>query len=235
VNFVFTDYAVQKNALIILDMLANFEWKRPIYFAITTGDDAYMGLQPYFQMEGLAYRLMPYYCGSIDDMVGRVNTSVMYDNVMNKFKWGNMQRRGVYLDENNRRLGMNMRNTFSRLAYALAYEHKMDSAVKVCDKCLEVMPDYSMPYDKMLIPLVDVYFQAGKAQKAAELGNLIIDRYEQELYYFNRFTGADAAYLGSDIKEAVEVIKTLGEMSQNYKQPTLYKRALDIFNTFKIK
>ena len=230
-GFIYSDYAVQRNALIVLDLLSQFEWKRPVYFAITTGDDAYMGLQPYFRLEGLAYRLVPYYCESIDEMVGRVDTDIMYDNMMNKFSWGNMDRRGVYMDETNRRLMANIRNTFSRLAYALAYENKFDKAVKVCDRCLSVSPDYNMPWDKMLIPMADVYFRAGENDKALELSNKIMDRYEQEIYYFSRFSGADAAYLSGNLQEAADVIRTFGSMGQNYKQESLVKRASAILQS----
>jgi hypothetical protein len=235
IYFVYDDYGVQKNSLMVLDLLAHFEWKRPVYFAITTGEDSYMGLQDYFRMEGLAFRLVPYRCISIDNMVGRVNTDIMYDNMMNKFKWGNMSDPHVYIDETNARMILNLRNTFSRLAFALVYENKLDSAVKVCDRCVEVMPNESIPFDKMLIPLIDVYFRAGKIEKANQISNILLDRYEQELIYFSQFSGADAAYLDSDMKEASEVIKTIGGLAQNYKQDVLFKKAVKIYEQYPSK
>ena len=77
-----------KNKLLVLDILANFNWERPIYFAITVGRDNYMGLEKYFQLEGLAYRLVPYSIASSDGQTGVVHTKKMYEKLMNKFKWG---------------------------------------------------------------------------------------------------------------------------------------------------
>ncbi len=234
VDFIYKDYGIQKNNLMLLDMLAHFEWKRPVYFAITTGDEAYIGLQPYLQLEGLAYRLVPYYCKSIDNSVGRVNTAIMYKNVMEKFKWGNMNHHGIYLDETNIRMCTNLRNNFSRLAFALAAENKMDSAVRVCDKALEVMPNENVPFDKMLIPILDVYYRAGAFEKGNALAEILLNRYDQEITYFTRFSGSDAAYLGSDLKDAVEIIQTIGAMAVDMKQTKIADKAKKILGSIRI-
>lgn len=228
VDFVYEGYGVQKNTLMVLDLLAHFQWKRPVYFAITTGEDAYMGLQPYFQLEGMAYRLVPYYCTSIDNSIGKVHTTVMYRNVMEKFKWGNMNRPGIYLDETNIRMCSNLRNNFSRLAFALAYENKMDSAVKVCDRCIEVMPNENVPFDKMMIPILDVYYRAKQYEKGNQLAGILLDRCEQEILYFSRFSGADAAYLSGDLKETIQLTETLGIMAKEAGQTAVAGRAAKI-------
>ena len=75
----------------MLDILATNNWERPIYYAVTVGDEGYLGLQNYFQLEGLAYRLVPFNAKAFDGQVGKVNSSIMYDNMMNKFKYGNME------------------------------------------------------------------------------------------------------------------------------------------------
>ena len=99
----------------------------------------------YFQLEGLTYRIVPIRTDSKSDMVPViVNTNIMYNNVMTKFAWGNMKTE-VYLDENNMRMTTNFRINFSRLAEELMNENKRDSAIKVLDKCLEVMPDKTIP------------------------------------------------------------------------------------------
>ncbi|MBP6649402.1 MAG: DUF2723 domain-containing protein, partial [Bacteroidia bacterium] len=95
---------LMKNDLMILNILANNHWKRPIYFATTVGSENYLNLEPYFQLEGLTYRIVPIRTESKSEMVpGRVNTNIMYNNVMTKFVWGNMKNPDVYLDENNMR------------------------------------------------------------------------------------------------------------------------------------
>ena len=84
---------ITKDELMVLDMIATNNWERPIYFAITVGRDKYMNLQDYFQLEGLAYKLVPIKTVSDDEggiNIGKVNEKLMYSNVMEKFKWGNM-------------------------------------------------------------------------------------------------------------------------------------------------
>ena len=96
----------------VLDMLAHNDWERPIYFAITVGQDNFMGLEKYFQLEGLTYRLVPYEATSPDGQTGEVNVDIMYDNLMNKFTWGGLNNPDVYLDETNTRMVMNFRNNY---------------------------------------------------------------------------------------------------------------------------
>ena len=95
-NWTMGGYGVQKAQLMQMDLLANFDWKRPVYFAITTGSEAYIGLENYFQLEGLAYRLVPMNAHSTDGQPGTVNTDIMYENLMNKYKWGNMTNPKVF-------------------------------------------------------------------------------------------------------------------------------------------
>jgi len=152
---------LMKNDLMILNIIANNHWKRPIYFATTVGSDNYLNLEPYFQLEGLAYRLVPIRTDSRNDVVpGRVETKIMYENVMNKFVFGNMKDDRVYLDENNMRMTTNFRINFSRLAEELLIEGKRDSAIKVLDKCVEEMPDKAVPYNYFMTKIAELYYRA---------------------------------------------------------------------------
>ena len=121
-----SDNVLQKNMLGMMDILANFNWKRPIYFATTTGADSYFGLEEYFQLEGLAYHLVPIRTQRTeeDPTTTRVNTRILYDNLMNKFVWGNINNPSIYLSEDNTRLAMSFRGCFSKLAHALIDEGK---------------------------------------------------------------------------------------------------------------
>ena len=92
---------VMKNKLMVFDILANFNWERPIYFAITVGRDNYMGLEKYFQLEGLAYRLVPYSVSSTDGQPGIVHPEKMYDRLMNQFNWGGLNKSELYFYETN--------------------------------------------------------------------------------------------------------------------------------------
>ncbi|MFM9051168.1 MAG: protein O-mannosyl-transferase family [Bacteroidota bacterium] len=152
---------IMKNDLTILNILANNNWKRPIYFATTVGTDAYVNLQSYFQLEGLTYRLVPIYTPVTNEVAtGRVATGIMYENVMNKFVFGNMNDEKIYLDENNIRMTTNFRINLARLAEGLLSEGKKDSAVKVLDKCIEITPDKTIPYNYFMINIAALYYQA---------------------------------------------------------------------------
>jgi hypothetical protein len=152
---------LMKNDLMILNILANNNWKRPIYFATTVGSDNYLNLEPYFQLEGLTYRIVPIRNDQRTDIVpGRVNKDIMYNNVMNKFVFGNMNDEHVYLDENNLRMTTNFRINFSRLAEELLNAGRRDSAVKVLDKCVEVMPDKQVPYNYFMTKVAELYYRA---------------------------------------------------------------------------
>ena len=110
---------IYKNKLLVLDILANFNWERPIYFAITVGRDNFMGLENYFQLEGLAYRLVPYSVASKDGQTGIVHTNKMYERLIKTFKWGGLNNPDIYFDETNTRMVMNFRNNYARLAESL--------------------------------------------------------------------------------------------------------------------
>jgi hypothetical protein len=151
---------IQKNDLIILDFLAHNNWKRPIYFATTVGNENFLGLEDYFQLEGLTYRLVPIKGErkSNEGEFGTINTSIMYENLMNKFDWGNMNNPKVYMDENNLRMTTNIRINCSRLAQALIIQGKHELAEKVLDKSIEMMPDTNVPFNFFVSDLPELYY-----------------------------------------------------------------------------
>ena len=113
---------ITKNSLMIMDLVDQISqdgWKRPVYFAITASRENFLDLEPYLHREGLGYRLLPATGAGNDLFAGSVDTDKMYDNVMNVFRWGNIDDPEVYLDENNLRMLTNFRYTFATLANAL--------------------------------------------------------------------------------------------------------------------
>jgi tetratricopeptide (TPR) repeat protein len=174
-----------KNQLMVLLLLAENNWDRPIYFAVTTGADAYLGLQDYFQLEGLAYRLVPIKTvNSNVNLSGRVASDIMYDNMMNKFEWGNMDTEDIYMDENNIRMTTNLRLQFSNLANALIEEGDTDRAKNALDKSIHVMPDRTVPYSRVLLPTVEAYYELGEYERANGITDTLFSRYEDELDYY---------------------------------------------------
>jgi hypothetical protein len=186
VNWKIGRQVLLKNHLMVLDLLANNNWKRPIYFAVTTGPDSYINLQDYFQLEGLTYRVIPVYSPNDNpNLQGRVATDIMFHNVMDKFKWGNMETEGnIYLDENILRMTTNLRLQLSSLAEALIAEGRKDEARQVLDLSLAKMPERNVPYDRILLPTVEAYYAIGDKDKANELSERLFTIMEENLNHF---------------------------------------------------
>ncbi len=175
---------ITKNHLMIMDLLATNNWERPVYYAITVSEDNYLNLGNYFQMEGLAYRIVPY--TSDGDMFSRsgINSDVMFENMVNKFRWGGVQNPDIYLDENITRMLGNFRNSFARLAMQLIKENKPDSARKTLDKCIEIIPDEVVPYNIYNLLVMQGYYHLGDTAKANAIGDRIKSNVYQDMDYF---------------------------------------------------
>ena len=154
---------ILKNQFAVLDMINNNNWERPFYFAVTTGPDSYMGLQQYFRLEGLAYRLVPikYPQASNPNAFGGVSTDRMYTNVMDKWSWGGMDNveDGIYMDENNRRMVTNFRLQMSILAEALLEEGDPGRALDICEELLVRMPNENVPISRVLMTVQGVLME----------------------------------------------------------------------------
>jgi tetratricopeptide (TPR) repeat protein len=213
---------ITKNDLLVLDLVANNTWERPIYFAVTTGDEAYVGLKKYFQLEGLAYRFVPVQQTEDEEAVGgRVNTEVMYDNIMNKFLWGGMDKAGVNLDENCMRMAGNLRMQMGILAGALMQEGKSKKAKAVLDKCIEMMPDENVPYDPTMFTICGSYYQLKEYKKANELASKLFDMYEGDLKIYNAQKANRRYAYSRDISQAKEILKRLVGLTNQYHQTEL--------------
>jgi hypothetical protein len=173
-----------KGDLAIMDLISTNKWERPIYFSTTVPSSQYKGLEKYFIQEGLAYRLVPV---KIDEPeqgeFGMIDPIVMYDNMMNKFKWGNADKSSVYLDENNKRMFSNFRRIFGTLGKELLLSGDTLKAVEVAHRGLEIVPDKKMRYDFFTVGLAEVLMRAGKTEEGEHLINDIIKYSKEYLDY----------------------------------------------------
>jgi hypothetical protein len=187
-----------KQEMMILDMLKNNrDWSRPIYFAITVGSDQYLKLEPYFRQDGVAYRIMPFVAAQYQ----RINSDVLYDNVMNKYKWGNLQQPGLYLDENTMRMTRTFRIIFGQLAQKLAEENDFERAEKALDYCLEVIPSYNVPYDYYSTgDLADAYHKIGNKEKADELYTQLAEISLKNLNWYSRLNNKQYGSVLDEVK-----------------------------------
>ncbi len=200
---------VTKSQMMILDLLSNMDWNRPVYFAVTTGSDTYLGLEPYFQLEGLAYRLTPIlHKKALNPYVdGGVNANIMYENMMTKFQFGNMDKGNIYLDENNRRMVTNLRLQFSHLAEQLIEQGDKKRAIEVLDKCMTVMPENIAPHEQsqILWRLSELYFDAGDKTKGIQWAKRLVELNQQELDFYESLDNDRQVIMEQDIQTRVQV------------------------------
>jgi hypothetical protein len=232
IDWTLDDFGLYKSHMMVLDFLAQNNWERPVYFATTTGMDSYIGLQDFFQLEGMAYRLVPIRSDGRDGQTGRVNTRILYDNLMNKFAYENLNEPGVYLGEDHRRLTVSYRNIFQRLGGALVRENKIDSAIAVLDRAMEIMPEESVPYNHFSLFIAEAYYDAGAIDKGNEIVSRLIDLFEQDLRHFFSFTGHRANLMESKKQDALAIMQRMFFIASRHEQEELAARAEDIFDTY---
>ncbi|WP_426058660.1 glycosyltransferase family 117 protein [Hymenobacter sp. B1770] len=180
--------AIEKKNLVILDMIATNNWERPIYFSSTVAPSDYMNLQPYFQLEGMAYRLLPLKDPNYDPRSGDegyVEKDITYQHLLKDFQYRGLQNPNIFYDENHLRFPANYRDKFARLASAYLSEGNVAKAKEVANKCLELMPDNTIPYDYYSPQLVPALVAGGDKKKADELLDTMTRRSEQMLAYYS--------------------------------------------------
>lgn len=223
-----------KPDLLVLDMIQNSDWKRPICFAISVSSDAYLGLGDYLQQEGLIYRLVPVKQSYNDGLPGTVNTRIMYDNVMHKFAWGGVDKFNVYLDENILRMVSNLRSNFARLSNALILEGDTTKAIEVLDKCITVLPERNVPYSLLMLPIAQSYYKAGAYEKGKPVVEKLFEYYLANLKYYASLNGDIRSYYKRDINEAVYVLAQLDDLTKTFKVDDLEKRISPAFEQYKM-
>jgi hypothetical protein len=152
-----------KSELIMLEMLANTNWERPVYIAISVGAENRLGMENHFIQEGLAYRFTPF---DMQALGATIDAGKMYDNLMNKFKFGGIDKQGIFLYENVMRMCLSHRRLFVQLALQLWNEGKKEQALKALDYCAQVIPDDNVPHESSSQTIAELYYQLGMTEKA---------------------------------------------------------------------
>jgi len=178
--------SILKSQLIVLDILAHNNWERPIYYVTGYHNDAF-GLEEYFQLEGLAYRLVPIKSQNKSWLeYGRINTDILYENMVKKFAWRGAKEKGVNIDYNHMRtlIVIKARMNYARLAKALAAEGKNEKAIEVLNYCMDVLPLDKIPYDPYMADIIESYFAAGATEKGVEMTKAFCNYYYDRLDYY---------------------------------------------------
>ena len=198
-----------KSELMILEMLANANWERPLYMAITVGSDNHMNLTNNFLQEGLAYRITPFNNTALGR---RIDSEKMYDNLMNKFKFGGIDNPDVYLDETVHRMCDTHRRLFVQLASQLIKEGKNDKALKALDYCQKVIPASTVRHDYLFggsKEMAEDYRLLGQPMKAAEILDQLANN---SLEYITLYMSLGDSYFSSSTEECMRQFYILDDV-----------------------
>ena len=230
-----------KQELMILDMLNNNrDWSRPFYFATTVSPDQYLRMDSFFRQDGIAYRLVPYNTGvskdydvdSTDANHLDVDTDILYENLMHKYRWGNLEQPGVYLDENAMRMAKVFRMMFGKLARYLIDEGKKEKAKEVLDYGLKVLPDYNVPYDYYSAnEIAKSYYQLGEIEKARKIYDVLVSNSMKSLKWFSGLN--NQSYAGM-VDETRRELYFLQSIFRNYQQvnPKAFEEYIGEYNNY---
>ncbi len=229
------DNQILKGNMAQLDIFGKNGWKRPIYFT-AGGFDGSLGFESYYQLDGLAYQVVPILTPQESILVmGRIDPDKMYDIVMNKFSWGRMNEDDVTLDYYSIRTlaVIRFRNLHTRLAISLLNKGEKEKAIEVLDHCMELSPNDVLPYDRYIAGLtfpqrngntihhegiIEAYYMCGETDK----GNKLLEEYfyilNQQMAYFNSLKDKDRKSVEQDFYETMAQMEELRNLLVNYSQ-----------------
>jgi len=226
------DNYIFKHDMMLIDLLANFDWKRPLYFSNYFSVN--WGLRDYLQLDGFAYRLVPIKTpvNAAEYAVGRIDTEYLYDKIMNRFSYGNIADPKVYVDffVQTNFSSVQGRNIFARLARQLVAEGDTTRAIQVLDRAIQEMPfDQIRHTPVQTIPLIEVYYLAGATDKANEIlldWAIILEEY---IAYFMRFTDKKAQLTEAVFNDKAVYLYELSKIARNNNQQDIALRIEKIF------
>ena len=206
--------AIYKNDMMMLEMLAQCNWERPLYVATTVGSDNYMNLGDNFVQEGLAYRITPF--NTKAPGAKNFDTEKVYNNVMNRFKWGGLDKPGLYIDETVMRMCYTHRHLLAQLAMQLIAEGQNAKAEKVLRKAEKVLPEYNVPYTFLsgAADMARAYALIGKKADAARILNKVWADAKSYADYYLQLTGSRFMMSQNDVLRLLYIMQNIADITQ---------------------
>jgi len=204
-----------KSELMVIEMLKENKWKRPMYFAVTVGDDYYLGLNDYFELTGLAYQILPI---NSEGKGAGVNTEEMYENMMHKFRYGNVADPKVYLDENTLRMCRTHRMMFGQLVGALIEGNDTVRARKALDYAMEVLPGTTVRHDYTSALLAEYYYALGEFEKGNEIMDFVAEDCLLNLKWYFGLTNPQRRSVENRIGHNFGVLNHVLRTAEQYSQ-----------------
>ena len=214
-----------RSDVMIYEMLAHANWKRPMYMSVTLGADNYAGLENYLVLEGLAYRITPFNYGGM----GVIDADLMYKNMMNRFAYGKVNQKDIYLDETVVRMCRTHRRMMSMLADNLVRKGDKKRALNILNKAKEMLPESTVPYTDDDAQLATLWLEAGNKAEAAAVAKKVANYDIQYLNYISSLgpervnTYSRTCYFL--VTSLVEVVRTLNESGD--KEAGIYQKRIE--------
>ncbi|WP_298312473.1 DUF2723 domain-containing protein [uncultured Aquimarina sp.] len=226
---------IPKHRLVMLDIIANNNWERPIYFTGGSfGDDDYIWMKDYLQLDGMTYKLVPIKTKVNPNnpyQLGRVDTNVMYKNVK-EWDWGNGDSTEIYHDTETRKNGISYRTNLGRLANQLIKENQLLKAEEILDLGIEKMPLDIYEYYTPLHAFVGSYYQIDKKVKARSLWKQLATKYQEQLRYFSNLSYERQQEHFESIMDNVTYYRDLVDTLVENQDKELINEEIDTFNRY---
>jgi hypothetical protein len=211
-----------KNHIMLLEMLASTNWERPLYMSTTVGSDNYVGLEPFFIQEGLAYRITPFNFRKLGLAQNgfAIDSETMYNNLMHRFKFGGMSNPGIYIDETITRMGYTHRRLYTMLANQLIREGKKDKALAVLNKCNEEFPASILPHNywqSQSHQIGQAYLALGETEKAMDILTQVADN---DIEYITWYLSLGDNHFNASFGEVRNCLSTLVKTLQIMERST---------------
>jgi hypothetical protein len=229
-----TGQVIMKNRMMMLDIIAQNNWERPIYFSGGAfGDDDYIWMKDYLQLDGFAYKLVPIKTplqkGS--PFMGRIDTEKMHALIKN-WEWGNSGNPGVYHDVETRRNSITYRGHMARLIEDLINEKQLDKAEEITDLAMEKMPVDIFGYYTFLEPFIGAYYEVDAKEKARELYRQVAVKYQENLNYFGQVSEDNQSKYIQNVYFDIERYKGLVDTISLYEDKDFIKAEMEKFNGY---
>ena len=224
---------LNKQEMMVLNMLYNNkDWSRPFYFAVSVGSEFYLRMENYFRQDGIAYRIVPF------ETVGeqRIDADVLYDNLINKYRWGNLDHPDLFIDETSGRLIRSFRALFGILGQRLIQEGKNEKAKEAMDYSLKVIPEYNVPYDYYSTDNIAMtYYMLGELDKAKGIYDKMITTSLKNLNWYNRLNNNEYLSVFSEIRRemlCVQEILSFYKETDNEVYEQYFKEFAEYFSRY---
>jgi hypothetical protein len=235
IEFEIKEDALYKNRLMMLDIVNQNNWKRPIYFTGGSfGEDDYLWMKDYLQLDGMCFKLVPIKTPAESPSpmkMGQIDADKMYNIVM-KWDWGNSGKSIIYHDPETRKNSISYRTNLARLMEALIMEGKMDKAEKVIDLAMEKMPIQYFEYYSMLEPFAIGYYEVGKKEKARAIISEVIKKYQENLTFYSGWKPSEQNFGAMDIVTDIEMYRDLIKVAESAEDLEFYNKEKVKFNNF---